>query len=147
MSFKLAKLKVLMQEMALLTEPECTTVCHRPHSCCDPMYCAITAQYALDVHGVVLEPQGHDPNLPFMGPTGCVVEPYLRPMCTVHTCEINSFAFKLKKPAEQLGKYVALTMDTEWTDEYFDLRERLDGLMFEIENERLTANGENTIQA
>lgn len=135
LSLKLASLKVLMQEMALLTEPECASVCRRPYSCCDPMYCAITAQYALEAHGVTLEPVNLDPNLPFLGPKGCIVEPYLRPMCTVHTCEINAFGFKLGNENMQHG-FVSLKVNRQWTREYFELRDRLDKLMFEVQEER-----------
>lgn len=121
MSAKLAILRVLLQEMADLTEPECSTACNRPHSCCDPMYCAVTADYAKSSYGITLEQTGH-PTLPFMGPTGCTVQPYLRPLCSVHTCDISSFGFKKDDP------------DGAWTQQYFDLRDRINDLMFETSN-------------
>jgi hypothetical protein len=43
-----------------------------------------------------------------MGPTGCVVPPHLRPICTVHTCEINGVGVKKGDP--------------KWTEAYFKLR-------------------------
>jgi len=125
MGFKLGKLKVLMNEMALLTEPECATSCVQSEACnrcCDLMYCEITEQYAKELYGITLERVNH-PRLLFMGPTGCTVEPYLRPRCTLHTCDINSIGFK--------------PLDREWTNEYFILREKIDLLLYETELERI----------
>lgn len=61
--------------------------------------------------GVTLTPTEH-PTLKFMGPTGCVVEPHLRPLCTLHTCAINGAGFKAG--------------DDEWNRKYFALREELE---------------------
>ena len=49
-----------------------------------------------------------------MNENGCVVNPYLRPICTVHVCCITNLGYKRDDPT--------------WTDRYFKLRE-------EIENE------------
>jgi len=57
--------------------------------------------------------------LKFMGSNGCTVEPYLRPLCTLHTCEINGLGFKKN--------------NWQWTEEYFALRERIELLMNELE--------------
>lgn len=114
--FTNGKLKVLMQEMADLTLPECTNTCMMPLSCCDSLYCDITEAYAKQVYDITLSPTDH-PKLKFMGTNGCTVEPYLRPMCTLHTCEINSLGFKRNDPEQK------------WTNEYFELREKVDELM------------------
>jgi hypothetical protein len=61
--------------------------------------------------GVTLEPTGH-PTLKFMGPSGCIVEPHLRPLCTLHVCSVNSVGFKPGAP--------------EWSQKYHMLREAID---------------------
>jgi hypothetical protein len=106
----------LYQEMADMTQPECAA-CPVPLSCCGPEYCNLAAKYALKDWGVVLQPTGH-PRLPFMGPNGCTVAPHLRPLCAVHTCQINALAFK---PGDQ-----------EWTDRYFRLRNQIEVIEWEI---------------
>jgi hypothetical protein len=89
------------------------------------MYCGCAEEYARDEWGVDLTPlkTGH-PTLPFMGDSGCVVPVHLRPLCTIHTCEIAANGFKRG--------------DTEWTEKYFELRERIE----ELEEIRLTQKGE-----
>jgi hypothetical protein len=114
-SFQRGRYRVLAQEMADLTAPECATVCRPAHSCCDELYCDIAREYARQEHDVVLQPAGYHARLPFMGPTGCVVEPYLRPLCTGHTCEVNNYGFKVNDPG--------------WSERYFELRERLNEAM------------------
>jgi hypothetical protein len=94
-----------------MTEPECAHTCNPPRSCCDSMYCEIAREYAKDEFGVDLTAVSDGP-LPYMGPSGCVVAPHLRPLCTMHTCQINSFGFK--------------TGDMEWTEKYFKLRAEVD---------------------
>jgi hypothetical protein len=74
------------------------------------------------LEGITL-PKTEHPRLPFMGveivssgfpalskmeETGCTVPPHLRPLCTMHTCDINSCGFKPSDP--------------RWTKEYFKLR-------------------------
>jgi len=63
--------------------------------------------------GVELTPTGHS-KLLFMSGTGCVVPPHLRPLCTLHTCDINSWGFK---PNDT---------DGEWTKKYFDIRNKIE---------------------
>lgn len=77
------KLKELYKQMAELTLPECRFVCRVPFSCCSP---EMTKAYAKKVWNVKLKETGH-PKLLFMSEKGCIVEPYLRPFCTMHTCE------------------------------------------------------------
>jgi hypothetical protein len=117
--FTTGKLKVLMKEMADLTLPECQSACVVPLSCCDSMYCAITEIYARDFFNITLEPTENS-SLKFMGPSGCTVAPYLRPLCTLHTCEVNSLGYKRHDPG------------LAWTNSYFELREKIDDLLGEI---------------
>lgn len=106
-----AQLVVLYQEMATLTLPECRDSCRVPYSCCSPEYCHIAAQIAKEEWDTELTPTGH-PKLPFMGETGCIVPPHMRPMCTNHTCAVNGLGFK---PG-----------DMAWTKKYFQIREQIE---------------------
>jgi hypothetical protein len=108
------KLVQLFQQMVDLTAPECALRCRLPHSCCNSYECENTAQYALETYGVTLERTKH-PSLPFMGERGCTVAPYLRPLCSVHTCGISTYGCK---PG-----------DDEWTERYFNLRDELNDLL------------------
>lgn len=96
------------QKMYLHTKDECAN-CSLPHTCCSVEYCDLAEQRA-KTFGIHLHKTGH-PRLPYMGPQGCVVKPYLRPLCTLHTCDMNGLGFK-KKDKEM-----------KWTDEYFRLRD------------------------
>jgi hypothetical protein len=106
----------LCRDMADLTNRECVTVCKPPISCCSPEYCEIAEQFAAE-HGVTLQRLTDHPTLPFMGSTGCTVEPHWRPICTVHVCSINAFGFK---PGH-----------SKWTEKYFDLRSKIDEALFD----------------
>lgn len=87
-------LPVLYEEIARLTGPlcgktaECAAFRDRPTRCCERKYCDATARFALERYGITLEPTGH-PDLLFMAEGGCVVPPYLRPICAVHVCSIS----------------------------------------------------------
>ena len=110
------RLIVLYQEMSDLTKPECGK-CRVPYSCCSPEYCLCAEMVAKENWGIDLTPLKTDhPTLPFMGPTGCVVEPHLRPLCTFHTCDINGLGMKKGDP--------------EWTSQYFELRGQIDELEY-----------------
>ena len=73
------------EEMARLTKPVCMTSCPEPGGCCAPQYCDLATLRAKEF-GVELPEQDH-PRLPYMGAEGCVVPPYLRPLCAMHACE------------------------------------------------------------
>ena len=75
------------------------------------MYCEMALEYAKEV-GEELQQSSYDPQLPLMGPRGCIAPPHLRPICTVHVCCINGLGFN---PESQ-----------EWTKEYFKLRAKLE---------------------
>lgn len=111
-----SQLVVLFQRMSEMTSPECRK-CRVPLSCCDAMYCGCAEEYAQDEWGVDLTPLKTDhPTLPFMGPTGCVVSPHLRPLCTLHVCSINNIGIKIGDP--------------KWTEKYFILREQIEELEY-----------------
>lgn len=54
----------------------------------------------------------------FMSPTGCIVHPAFRPLCTLHVCCINSLGFKPN--------------DLKWTSRYFEIRAQIDELESEL---------------
>ena len=113
------KLIKLYQEMADFTLPECKQ-CIRPYSCCSPEYCDFTMDFAAR-RGVKLEPTGHE-RLPLMGKSGCIAPPHLRPMCTVHTCDIHSMGYKKNDfPAGS------------WTEKYYDLRSKIEEAELEFD--------------
>jgi hypothetical protein len=110
------QLKALFKEMYEMTRSECNR-CRVPRSCCDPMYCRCAEEYAREEWGVDLTPLKTDhPTLPFMNKNGCTVPPHLRPLCTIHVCEITANGFKRG--------------DEGWTERYFELRERADELEY-----------------
>ena len=117
-------LKNLYKEMYELTEPECRLSCKCPHSCCSEEYCIMAIEYAKEEYNITLRTTDNE-KLPLMGEHGCTVEPYLRPMCTMHTCDINSIGVKQN--------------DQEWTDKYFMLRDKI------VEKEYLRINNEENI--
>lgn len=101
----------LYQRMADLTLPECTNVCNPPLSCCDPLYCQMAKDFAMEYYGIDLPEVGYHPSLPFMSENGCVVSPHLRPICTIHVCSISGLGFKKGDP--------------EFDRRYFALRDQL----------------------
>ncbi|HEX9232462.1 MAG TPA: hypothetical protein VF849_00145 [Blattabacteriaceae bacterium] len=111
----LIKLIELYQKMADLTLLKCKQ-CRVPLSCCSIEYCEIASNYAKEIYNINLQPT-ENKKLPFMSSHGCIVEPYLRPMCTLHVCSINSIGCDIKDP--------------KWTKIYFELREQIDILEYE----------------
>jgi len=59
---------------------------------------------------------GHE-RLPFMGESGCVLEPHLRPLCSRHACCINGIGAKTR------GKDAGL-----WTYKYYEILEKIEEL-------------------
>jgi hypothetical protein len=104
----------LYQKVADLTKPKCGA-CRVPNSCCDSMYCDLATDRAKEL-GVELKPTGfaNKKNLLYMSETGCVVPPYLRPLCAVHVCE---------------NHYMS---DQKFAKEYFALREQLEEIEWGI---------------
>ncbi len=115
---KQQKLIQLYSAMSELTQPECKNSCTIPYSCCSSEYCESTIGFAKEVWNVTLEPTNH-PELPLMGESGCIATPHLRPMCTLHTCDINGIGFKRND------------LNLKWTNKYFTIREEIQELEFE----------------
>lgn len=106
-------LAVLYAELHRLTESECASCpIQEPYSCCRLEYCALAILYAAK-QGIDLPTTGH-PTLPLMDVDGCSVPPHLRPLCTLHTCEVALYG-------EKRG-------DPEWTRRYRELRSELERL-------------------
>jgi len=103
----------LYKEMADLTLPKCRE-CRLPYSCCDKLACEMTKQFAKQYWNVELK-ETDNTIVPFLGSSGCIVEPHLRPFCTFHTCAINN-----------LGS----DPDKEWTIKYFKLRQKINDLEY-----------------
>lgn len=104
--------------MAALTAPECAKTCRIPFSCCEAEHCESTILWAKDRWGIEL-PRTNGQSwkgkpLPLMGPNGCTAAPHLRPICTVHTCDVNSLGCKSGDPT--------------WTERYMQLRNEIDEL-------------------
>ena len=80
-------------------------------------------EIAQSMWGIDIKPQQTEyDKLPFMGENGCVLEPHLRPLYTLHTCDINSFGCKMH-PAP----------DPEWDKKYWTLRNKIDELEYELD--------------
>lgn len=60
---------------------------------------------------------------------GCIAPPHLRPLCTLHTCDMSGLGFKRDDP---LG---------EWTDKYFELRNEIDEFEIQIYKKASNASG------
>ena len=69
--------------------------------------------------GIELESIDHA-TLPYMGESGCIVEPQHRPLCTLHTCAISAFGYK--------------SFDTEWNNKYWKIRDSIDEVEHTIMN-------------
>lgn len=108
----------LYKSMYDLTEPECRLSCRMPQTCCSPEYCEAAIETAAEEWNLKLEPTGH-PKLPMMGPTGCIAPPHVRPMCTMHTCDVNGIGHKRNDPGNK------------WNAEYFELREQIEHLEYQ----------------
>lgn len=101
------KIKKLYAEIAAYTKPKCTNACRVPQSCCSPEYCDMAIEIAAKEYNIILEKTNH-PKLPLMGENGCVAEPYLRPLCSLHVCE---------------GTLMRSGQD--YLEKYFDIRDKI----------------------
>ena len=125
---RVKQLAKLYEQMHSLTLPKCAQGCISkrframgqvgvPHNCCNGVQCSAMMEYAKRTYGFEYIPTGH-PDLPMLGPEGCIMKPYMRPSCTVHNCRINGMGIDPDSP--------------EWTTEYFRLRDELEQLEYEI---------------
>lgn len=90
--------------LAAHTQSACGA-CRVPYRCCTRAQCEATARGALEDFGTDLTALRTDhPELPFLGPQGCVVAPHMRPICTVHVCDQH-------------------LSDNAWSDRYWELRD------------------------
>jgi hypothetical protein len=117
------QLVILYQKLADLTAPECGQ-CRTPYSCCSLEYCEAAETYAAEEFDIALtlETTPNPKGLLFLGEKGCTVPPYLRPTCTMHTCDINSLGFKRNDPA--------------WTKNYLKLRESIEAAQWDFETSK-----------
>lgn len=119
------EVKQLYEQIATLTKPRCANcVVGHPYNCCSAFYCDFTDRFAKHC-GVELEAspdQIADSTgkvMKFMSKTGCIVEPYMRPLCSVHVCE---------------GHLIGTCSDgcdETFNDEYWDLRQKVNELDLE----------------
>lgn len=110
-----------------LTNGDCKHLCNpnRPYSCCSKEYCDVAKQWAFDEYGIELKVVSNG-NLPFVGKDGCVVEPHLRPLCTLHHCDINGFGYRILNGTAE---------DKIWNDRYEELRHKIN--MLEIQRTQI----------
>ena len=101
------------QAMSEHTKNECAFGCKVPHSCCSPEY-GVMAAKIMRMAKEPIPPDTGSKVCQFMSPTGCVVAPHFRPLCTLHVCCINSTGVKLS--------------DLAWTERYFEIRAEIDAL-------------------
>ncbi len=87
----------LYAALSALTEPECSSRCARPRTCCEAQYCAFAIEHARTHWQVELQSTWHGA-LPLMGDDGCTVAPHFRPICTAHTCEMCEHGVKRSDP-------------------------------------------------
>jgi len=111
------KLKSLYRKVAEITKPKCAGeglgACRPKQSCCDGLYCDLAEERASHF-GITLQTTDNQ-KLKYMGPEGCTVDAYLRPICAIHVCER------------------AYTLDQEFANKYFALREEIDLLEWDLE--------------
>src|SRR5207247_10976422 len=107
-SMTVDSLSALYRELAAFTKPICDAGCEQfagnQYRCCERKYCELARTFAREKCGVTLIDTGH-PSLPFMGKASCVVEPHLRPICTLHACPIS---YGRGLDAEAMKRYRAL---------------------------------------
>lgn len=94
------KLKDLYQKMAELTKTVCLSEClgGRVGSCCSPEYCQMAIDFAKENEMELTETKDDK---------GCLVHPWLRPMCTLHICER------------------LLMRDRDFSNKYYELRDEI----------------------
>jgi len=110
------KLCILYGKMYQLTNPECGQ-CRVPYSCCSAEYCHMARDHAKDMWGEDLPEIGKFPysgKVPYLVSDRCIVPPHLRPLCTLHTCDVGSLGCKWG--------------DLEWTQKYWALRTKIETL-------------------
>ncbi len=104
----------LFERMANLTAPlcasgkdECEKFSGNPHRCCKRKFCKM-AEVNIKRSGIEIKP--FKKRIMFLGPIGCIVPAYLRPVCALHVCSISWAAES------------HIEHDPGKTKQYFDLR-------------------------
>jgi hypothetical protein len=115
----LLKATKLFQQMYDLTKAKCCgcTKRLRPFNnvgCCNVMYCEMADAYSGE-HEPVPVDERVQTDIKYLRADGCILAPHLRPICTVHNCQINSLGF--------------VPGDPGWTKRYFKLREKIDAVI------------------
>lgn len=106
----------LYKDMADLTLEHCTRTCKTLGLCCSQEYCEFTIEYARDEYGVTLL-RTKDLKVPLRAEDGsCTAAPHLRPLCTLHSCDISAVAVFKREP--------------ELTKRYYKLRSKIDRAEF-----------------
>ena len=101
------------REMSELTKAKCggkhcPDMVHKAYRCCDRLHCEMAIDHARKVWGIRLPTTGHQ--FPLMGASGCTALPHLRPVCTLHQCQIQA---------------TGSTTDRQWDARYFRLKNKL----------------------
>ena len=105
------ELKEAYNEMYELTKTECSN-CRIPHGCCDDLYGHLAEERIKEL-GEVAPSKEEGTRCRFLKKdNGCTLQPHQRPLCTLHTCDINSIGYKRN--------------DAKWTNKYFKLRDRIE---------------------
>ena len=111
------ELKAAFTEMAAFTKPKCGVTCanRKPGGCCNTQQCLEVKEIAKEYFGVNLVLEGET----FIKNGSCTVKPWLRPQCTMHTCNIHNMGVE---PGET----------KEWHEKYFELRHKCENALFGV---------------
>lgn len=112
---KMPLLEDLYQQMYELTHNHCGCEGTGQYGCgcCATFHCLKAQEFARNHYDIELQSTGHP--VMFMGEHGCIVNPHLRPHCTLHACCISWGP----------GRFPC---DPGRTMQYFDLRKRIETL-------------------
>lgn len=102
----LERYKELSQQMYLLTKGECDKGCRSKHGCCSVNNCLMAKEVAKSLNINLPEMIGNM----YLSEAGCILEPWQRPVCTIHVCGIANLG--------TLGDYFK-------DEQYFRLREEM----------------------
>lgn len=107
----------LYDELYQHTKESCGK-CRAPYSCCSIEYCSMALDIAKD-NGIDLSDEYDEKvDIPFLKDNQCVVLPYLRPLCTKHTCKINALGYDMGE-------------SDEWNNSYFELIDKINETEYE----------------
>ena len=110
----------LYADIAAHTKSECdgqNEGCSSPRGCCHRIYCEAAQRFAKEEYEIDLSFPNPKAPIPFLGPTGCIVAPHLRPVCAIHACCITNLGYKKSGENAQA-----------WTEKYFQLRNAIEEL-------------------